>query len=158
MDKKGYQGEMSKNWSNAIGLYMALDWGLKCESLNPPYAEFISPKTKGKVKFEIYFTNFYIKENIPYINTDCIETESIGDSDYAVLCIWNKPNNNCVVLKTEDACMLMKNNKDRFLMSELIPVIKRKFEISVNKMDNADLSDEAISKLQKGKIDNEKRD
>jgi len=153
MNKESYQGAMSKNWSNAIGMYMALDWGLKCESLNPPYAEFISPKTKGKVKFEIYFTNYYVKDNTAYINTDCIDTDTLGDSDYAVLCIWNKPNNNCVVLKTEDACMLMKNNKDRFLMSDLIPVIKRKFEIGVNKLDNADLSDEAVSKLQKREID-----
>jgi len=153
MNTESYHGAMSKNWSNAIGMYMALDWGLKCESLNPPYAEFISPKTKGKVKFEIYFTNYYVKDDVAYINTECIDTDTLGDSDYAVLCIWNKPNNNCVVLKTEDACMLMKNNKDRFLMSDLIPAIKRKFEIGVNKLDNADLSDEALSKLQKREVD-----
>ena len=136
---------MSKNWSNAIGMYMALDWGLKCESLNPPYASFHSPKTNGKVRFEIYFTNYYVDVKGVWVNTDNMDTKSLGNSDYIVLCIWNKQNNNCVVLKTEDAVMLMANNKDRFPLANLVPFIKRKFEIGVNKMDNADLSDEATS-------------
>lgn len=140
-----FQMEMSKNWSNAIGMYMALDWGLKCESLNPPYASFHSPKTNGKVRFEIYFTNYYVDVKGVWVNTDNMDTKSLGNSDYIVLCIWNKQNNNCVVLKTEDAVMLMANNKDRFPLANLVPFIKRKFEIGVNKMDNADLSDEATS-------------
>lgn len=140
-----FQMEMSKNWSNAIGMYMALDWGLKCESLNPPYASFHSPKTNGKVRFEIYFTNYYVDVKGTWVNTDNIDTKSLGNSDYIVLCIWNKQNNNCVVLKTEDAVMLMDNNKDRFPLASLVPLIKRKFEIGVSKMDNADLSDEATS-------------
>jgi|TARA_R100000482_G_C5033037_1_gene104933 hypothetical protein len=140
-----FQMEMSKNWSNAIGMYMALDWGLKCESLNPPYASFHSPKTNGKVRFEIYFTNYYVDVKGVWVNTDNMDTKSLGNSDYIVLCIWNKQNNNCVVLKTEDAVMLMANNKDRFPLASLVPFIKRKFEIGVNKMDNADLSDEATS-------------
>lgn len=140
-----FQMEMSKNWSNAIGMYMALDWGLKCESLNPPYASFHSPKTNGKVRFEIYFTNYYVDVKGVWVNTDNMDTKSLGNSDYIVLCIWNKQNNNCVVLKTEDAVMLMANNKDRFPLANLVPFIKRKFEIGVNKMDNADLSNEATS-------------
>lgn len=145
-----FQGAMSKNWSNAIGMYMALDWGLKCESLNPPYASFHSPKTNGKVVFEIYFTNYYVDNKGTWVSTELIDTRSLGISDYIVLCIWNKPNNNCVVLKTEDAVQLMDNNQERFPLTELVPLIKRKFEIGVSKLDNADLSDEALSKLQKG--------
>lgn len=147
MNSEAFQGSMSKNWSNAIALYMAVDWGLKCETLSPPYAEFLSPKTKGKVKFEIYFTNYYVENKIPYINTDSMNTDSIGNSDYTIVCIWNKPNNNCVVLKTEDACMLMKNRQDKFLMSELISKIKRKFEIGVSEMDDADLPNETGSRV-----------
>lgn len=136
---------MSKNWSNAIAMYMALDWGLKCESLNPPYAEFVSKKTKGKLKFEIYFTNYYVNNSGSYVNTEHIDTNAVGNSDFVVLCIWNKTNNNCVVLKTEDARLLMQNNDDKFVLSSLVPVIKRKFEINVSKMDNADISNEATS-------------
>jgi len=147
---ESFQGAMSKNWSNAIGMYMALDWGLKCESLTPPYAEFISPKTQGKVKFEIYFTNLYKDASGTWINTEHIDTQNLGNSDYTVICIWNKPNNNCVVLKTEDACMLMKNHNNRFPLADLVPCIKRKFEIGVNKMDDADLPNEASSELQEG--------
>ena len=142
---KGFQMGMSKKWSNAIGMYMALDWGLKCESLNPPYASFHSPKTNGKVRFEIYFTNYYDDVKGTWISTETIDTKSLGISDYMVLCVWNKPNDNCVVLKSEDAVRLMDNNKDRFLLAELVPLIKRKFKIGVSKMDNANLSDEAIS-------------
>ena len=136
---------MSKKWSNAIGAYMALDWGLKCESLNPPYATFHSPKTNGKVRFEIYFTNYYDDVKGTWVSTETIDTKSLGISDYIVLCIWNKPNNNCVVLKSADAVSLMDNNQDRFPLAELIPLIKRKFEIGVSKMDNANLSNEAVS-------------
>tara|TARA_Y100000114_G_C11609890_1_gene254582 strand:+ start:27 stop:458 length:432 start_codon:yes stop_codon:yes gene_type:complete len=142
---EGFQMGMSKNWSNAIGMYMALDWGLKCESLNPPYASFHSPKTNGKVRFEIYFTNYYDDVKGTWISTETIDTKSIGMSDYMVLCIWNKPNNNCVVLKSEDAVRLMDNNKDRFPLAELVPLIKRKFQIGIKKMDDADLCDEAVS-------------
>ncbi len=142
-----FQMGMSKNWSNAIGMYMALDWGLKCESLNPPYATFHSPKTNGKVRFEIYFTNYYVDVKGAWVSTEDIDTKSLGNSDYIVLCLWNKPNNNCVVLKTQDAVMLMDNNRERFPLTDLVPLIKRKFEIGVNKMDDADLSDEAPSEL-----------
>lgn len=140
-----FQGVMSQKWSNAIAMLMALDWGLKCESLNPPYAEFISPKTNGKVKFEIYFTNYFVDEKQSYVSTKHIDTKSIGFSDYTVLCIWNKPNNNCVVIKTEDARMLMQNDNGKFFLADLVPVIKRKFEIGVSKMGDADLLDETAS-------------
>ena len=145
-----FQMEMSKNWSNAIGMYMALDWGLKCESLNPPYASFHSPKTNGKVRFEIYFTNYYVDNRGAWVSTESIDTKSLGNSDYLVLCIWNKPNNNCVVLKTQDAVALMDNNQDRFPLEELVPMIKRKFEIGVSKMDNADIPSKLTDKLQEG--------
>lgn len=136
---------MSEKWSNAIAMYMALDWGLKCESLNPPYAEFISPKTNGKVRFEIYFANMFENcKKVFCINTEHINTSNIGNSDYVVLCIWNKTNDNCVVLKTEDAKMLMDNRSDCFSLAEIVPKIKRKFAIGVNKMDNADLPNEAV--------------
>jgi len=144
MDNDSFQGVMSQKWSNAIAMLMALDWGLKCESLNPPYAEFFSPKTNGKIKFEIYFTNYYTDGPKAYVSTEHIDTMSLGLSDYMVLCIWNKPNNNCVVIKTEDARMLMQNNDSKFNLADLVPLIKRKFEIGVSKMDNANLSDEAV--------------
>ena len=143
-----FQGVMSQKWSNAIAMLMALDWGLKCESLNPPYAEFLSPKTNGNIKFEIYFSNYFIDGEKSYVSTEYIDTVSLGLSHYLVLCIWNKPNNNCVVLKTEDARMLMQNNENRFNLAELIPLIKRKFEIGVSKMDDADLPDEVAGQLQ----------
>lgn len=142
-----FQMEMSKNWSNAIGMYMALDWGLKCESLNPPYASFHSPKTNGKIRFEIYFTNYYVDVKGTWVSTEYIDTQSLGNSDYIVLCIWNKTNNNCVVLKTEDAVMLMNNKKERFALADLVPLIKRKFEIGVSKMDNADLPNDSVGQV-----------
>jgi len=145
MDNDSFQGVMSQKWSNAIAMLMALDWGLKCESLNPPYAEFISPKTNGKIKFEIYFTNYYTDGDKAYVSTEYIDTMSLGLSDYTVLCIWNKPNNNCVVIKTEDARMLMQNNESKFNLADLVPLIKRKFEIGVRKMDDADLPHEIAS-------------
>lgn len=144
------QMEMSTKWSNAIGMYMAVDWGLKCESLNPPYASFHSPKTNGKVRFEIYFTNYYVDNKGTWVSTESIETKSLGNSDYVVLCIWNKTNNNCVVLKTQDAVMLMDNNRECFPLADLVPLIKRKFEIGVKKMDNADIPNEAVGQLQEG--------
>jgi hypothetical protein len=150
MNTDSFQGVMSQQWSNAIAMLMALDWGLKCESLNPPYAEFISPKTQGKLKFEIYFTNYYTKDGEAFINTEHIDTQSLGLSHFTVLCIWNKPNNNCVVLKTEDARMLMQNNDSKFPLMKLVPVIKRKFEIGVSKMDDADIPNEAVGQLQEG--------
>jgi hypothetical protein len=143
-----FQGVMSQKWSNAIAMLMALDWGLKCESLNPPYAEFLSPKTNCNIKFEIYFSNYFIDGEKSYVSTEYIDTVSLGLSHYLVLCIWNKPNNNCVVLKTEDARMLMQNNENRFNLAELVPLIKRKFEIGVSKMDDADLPDEVAGQLQ----------
>jgi hypothetical protein len=134
---------MSKNWSNAIALYMAVDWRLKCESLSPPYAEFISPKTRGKVRFEIYFTNMFQDHRGNFcVDTETIDTASIGNSDYVILCIWNKQNDNCVVLKTEEAKMMMDNKRECFPLSEIVPKIKRKFAIGVTKTDNADLPDE----------------
>lgn len=142
-----FQEGMSSKWSNAIGMYMALDWGLKCESLNPPYAHFHSPKTNGKVRFEIYFTNYFMDGDTAWISTEYIDTQSLGMSDYIVLCLWNKRNNNCVVLKTEDAVMLINNKKDKFPLGDLVPLIKRKFEIGVNKMEDADLSNDALSEL-----------
>jgi len=145
MDNDSFQGVMSQKWSNAIAMLMALDWGLKCESLNPPYAEFISPKTNGKIKFEIYFTNYYTDGDKAYVSTEYIDTMSLGLSDYTVLCIWNKPNNNCVVIKTEDARMLMQNNESKFNLADLVPLIKRKFEIGVSKMDDADIPHEVAS-------------
>jgi len=145
MDNDSFQGVMSQKWSNAIAMLMALDWGLKCESLNPPYAEFISPKTNGKIKFEIYFTNYYTDGPKAYVSTEYIDTMSLGLSDYTVLCIWNKPNNNCVVIKTEDARMLMQNNEGKFNLADLVPLIKRKFEIGVSKMDDADIPHEVAS-------------
>jgi hypothetical protein len=39
----------------------------------------------------------------------------------------------------------MQNNDNKFALSSLVPVIKRKFEINVSKMDNADISNEATS-------------
>ena len=150
MNTDSFQGVMSQKWSNAIAMLMALDWGLKCEALNPPYAEFISPKTNSKLKFEIYFTNYYIDHSESFISTEHIDTKSVGLSNFTVICIWNKPNNNCVVLKTEDARMLMQNNDNKFPLIQLVPLIKRKFEISVNKMDDADLPNDTVSQLQEG--------
>ena len=150
MNIDSFQGVMSQKWSNAIAMLMALDWGLKCESLNPPYAEFISPKTNSKLKFEIYFTNYYVDNSESFISTEHIDTKSVGLSNFTVICIWNKPNNNCVVLKTEDARMLMQNNDNKFPLIQLVPLIKRKFEISVNKMDDADLPNDTVSQLQEG--------
>lgn len=146
MESIPFQMVMSEKWSNAIALYMGLDWGLKTESLNPPYAEFISPKTKGRVKFEIYFTNMFKNQKDTFcISTENIDTSSIGNSHYVVLCIWNKSNDNCVVLSTEDARMLMDNKSDSFLISDMVPKIKRKFSIGINKMEDADLPDDLVS-------------
>ena len=146
------QMAMSKNWSNAIALYMSVDWGLKCESLNPPYAEFKSPKTNGKVRFEIYFTNYFVNNKGAFVSTETIDTRSIGNSDYTVLCIWNKSNNNCVVLKTEDAVALLDNRCDEFNLSDLVPLIKRKFEIGVRKRkdEHADIPNDSTGQLQEG--------
>lgn len=145
MEADTFQGVMSQKWSNAIAMYMAIDWGLRLESLSPPYAEFKSSKTNGKLKFEIYFTNI-IDTNEGYcLNTEHIDVKSIGLSDYTVLCIWNKGNDNCVVLKSEDAKMLMDNNRRCFPLGEIVPKIKRKFAIHVSKTEDADIPNEAVS-------------
>ena len=145
-----FQMKMSENWSNAIAAYMALDWGLRLESLNPPYASFHSTKTNGKVSFEIYFTHMYQQYDQYLVSTEFINVPEVGQSDFLVLCIWNKQNDNAVVLKTQDAVELMSLNQDSFPLSELVPKIKRKFEVGVNKMDKTDLSDEADGGLQEG--------
>ena len=145
-----FQMKMSENWSNAIAAYMALDWGLRLESLNPPYASFHSIKTNGKVSFEIYFTHMYQQQDQYLVSTEFINVPEVGQSDFLVLCIWNKQNNNAVVLKTQDAVELMSINKDSFPLAELVPRIKRKFEVGVSKMDKADLPNEADGSLQEG--------
>jgi hypothetical protein len=142
-----FQMRMSEKWSNAIAAYMALDWGLRLESLNPPYSTFTSTKTNGKVTFEVYFTNMFQANQEYKVSTEYINTNNLGLSDYVVICIWNKTQDNCVVLKTEDAVELMQNNSNAFALVDLVPKIKRKFEIGVNKMDNADIPNEAVGSL-----------
>jgi hypothetical protein len=46
--------------------------------------------------------------------------------------------------------MLMQNNDNKFPLMKLVPVIKRKFEIGVSKMDDADIPNEAVGQLQEG--------
>jgi hypothetical protein len=113
--------------SKAIGLYAGIEWGLKVKSF-APYS-FTAETKDGESKFSV----FVCSAEGSKIRVDEFIRNSL--SNYIILVIHNKPNDNAIVIKNDSEFKSIISSDNTIDGKELVSIIKRKFEAQIDNYD-----------------------